>query len=59
MSRVHNRDLLRKNIINDAIQFKSLEMRMMKTLLCKKLFLVAISVYVGKEPIALTTFAFR
>jgi hypothetical protein len=56
---VHNRDLLTKNTVNDAIQFKSLEVRIMKTLLCKKLFLVAVNVYVCKESVALTTFAFR
>ena len=56
---VHNRDLLTKNTVDDAIQFKSLEVRMMKTLLCKKLFLVAVGVCLCEESVALTTFAFR
>jgi hypothetical protein len=32
---------------------------MMKTLLCEKLFLVAVNVYVREESVALTTIAFR
>ena len=56
---VHNRDILTKNTVDDAIQFKSLEARMIKTLLCKKLFLVAVSVHVREESEALTRFAFR
>ena len=54
---VHNGDLLTKNTVDNAIQPKALEVRMVKTLLCKKIFLVG--VYVREESVALTTFAFR